>query len=144
MKLATYLNFEGQCKAAFEYYAEHLGGQLEGMMTFADSPMAEEATPENRDQIMHACMSIDGQLLMGSDCPPEYFEKQQGISVMLGVDSVPEAERIFNALAVNGEIKMPLAETFWAERFGMVTDQFGTPWMINCEGAQNNCADQQK
>ncbi len=138
MKLASYLNFEGQCKAAFEYYAEHLGGKMEGMFTFGESPMAEETAPENRDHIMHACMNIDGHLLMGSDCPPEYFEKQQGISVMLGVDSIEEAERIFKALSQNGQVKMELTETFWAARFGMVTDQFGTPWLINCECQQKD------
>lgn len=138
MKLAPYLNFEGQCKAAFEYYAEHLGGQIEAMFTFGESPMAEETPAEYRDKVMHASMTIAGQTLMASDCPPEYFEKQQGISVMLGVDSIEEAERIYKALAHNGQVKMEMTENFWAARFGMVIDQFGTPWMINCECQQTD------
>lgn len=135
MTVAPYLNFSGNCKSAFEFYQQHLGGEIEGMMTFGEGPMAENCGPGNENMIMHACLKIGNFHIMASDCPPEYFEKQQGISVMLGVDSVEEAERIYNALSEGGTVRMPLEKTFWAERFGMVVDQFGTPWMINCECA---------
>jgi PhnB protein len=70
---------------------------------------------------------------MGSDSPPEQFEKPQGITVSLQVDRPDEADRIFNALAENGAVQMPIGETFWASRFGMLVDQFGIPWMVNCD-----------
>jgi PhnB protein len=72
-------------------------------------------------------------VLMGSDAPPDRYQKTQGTTVALGVDSAEEAERIFHALAENGTVTMPISETFWAVRFGMLNDQFGIPWMINCE-----------
>ena len=72
---------------------------------------------------------------MGSDAPPDRYEAMKGFSVTLGIDDPAEAERIFYALAEQGTVRMPIGKTFWAERFGMVVDQFGTPWMINCERA---------
>ena len=82
---------------------------------------------------MHARLVVTGEALMGSDSPPGRYEATKGMSVALGIDDPEEAERIFGALAENGTIQMPIQETFWALRFGMLVDQFGTPWMINCE-----------
>jgi PhnB protein len=73
--------------------------------------------------------------LMGSDAPPSCYEKMNGFSVTIGIQDPAEAERIFHALADNGTVRMPIQQTFWATRFGMVVDKFGTPWMINCEVA---------
>jgi PhnB protein len=84
---------------------------------------------------MHVCLNLGKRLLMGSDSPPEYFEAPQGFYVQLSIDQPAEAERIFHALAENGRVKMPFEQTFWAFRFGMLVDQFGTPWMVNCEKA---------
>ena len=137
MKSNTYLFFDGQCEAAFKFYEKCLGGKIVDMMTYddtpKDSPMAEQIDPEMRHKIMHAYLTIGEVELMGSDSPPEYFEKPQGFSVSLHFKDAAEGERIFNALAANGMVKMPLEETFWASRFGMLVDQFGTPWMINCD-----------
>src|SRR5262245_54062309 len=127
MKLNPYLNFNGQCKEAFEFYAKVLGGKIEGMMTWGESPAAEHTAPEMRDRIIHASMVVGDQILMASDSPPEYFEKAQGISVTINLTDTQEGERIFNALAENGTVRMPFEKTFWAEGFGMVTDRFGTP-----------------
>ncbi len=82
---------------------------------------------------MHAAMSVGDSLLMGADDPPDHFRQPQGFSVAIQLTDPAEAERIFKTLAEHGAIQMPMQETFWATRFGMVVDQFGTPWMINCE-----------
>ncbi len=133
MQLSTYLNFNGQCEAAFKYYEQCLGGKIEMMMTHGDSPMAEQTPPEWRDKIMHARLLVGKTALMGSDAPPQRYEKPQGFAVALAVDSPSDAERIFQALSENGTVSMPLQETFWAARFGMLVDRFSIPWMINCD-----------
>ncbi len=133
MKLNTYLSFNDECEAAFKFYEQCLGGKIDSMMTYGDSPMAEQTPPEKLDKIMHVSLIVGDTVLMGSDAPPQMFEKPQGFSVSLVFDDAVEAERIFNALAENGTVQMPLQETFWAARFGMVVDRFGTPWMINCD-----------
>jgi len=132
MRLNTHLSFNGQCQAAFEYYEKCLGGKIGMMMKYGDSPMGSQSSPEWRDKIIHATLAAGNELLTGADAPPELYQKPQGFSVLLGVDEAAEAERIFKVLAEGGTIQMPLQETFWALRFGMLIDQFGTPWMINC------------
>ena len=135
MQLNTYLFFNGDCQAAFKFYEQCLGGKIDEMMTYGDSPLAEQTPSKGRDKIMHCQLTVDGMILMGSDAPSDLCEKPQGFSVSLVFKDTVEAERIFNTLAENGMIKMPLQETFWATRFGMLIDRFGTPWMINCEPA---------
>jgi PhnB protein len=135
MQLNPYLTFNGQCEAAFKFYAQCLGGKIEVMITHGNSPMAEQVPAEWRDKIMHARLIVGDNVLMGSDAPPEHYEGIKGFSVSLGVDSTAEAERIFRALAENGTVRMPLQKTFWAEGFGMLADRFGIPWMVNCEQA---------
>jgi PhnB protein len=135
MQLNPYLVFNGQCEAAFKFYERCLGGKIEMMMTHGDSPMAEQVPPEWRNKVMHARLVLSDKVLMGSDAPPDRYEEPKGFSVSVGVDKAAEAERIFNALAQNGTVQMPLQKTFWAERFGMLVDQFGIPWMVNCEPA---------
>jgi PhnB protein len=135
MQLNPYLQFNGQCEAAFKFYESCLGGKIVFKMTIGESPAAKMMPLERHNQILHIRLMVGDKVLMGSDVPPEYYEKPQGFSVTLGVDTPAEAERIFNALAEEGTVRMPLEETFWAQRFGMLSDQFGTPWMINCEKA---------
>jgi PhnB protein len=103
------------------------------MMKYGESPMAAQTPPESRDKIMHARLAVGDKLLMGSDAPAQMYEPMKGIQVTLSVEQPAEADRIFSALAENGSVRMPIQETFWARRFGMLVDQFGTPWMINCE-----------
>ncbi len=133
MQVNPYLHFNGKCEAAFKFYERCLGGKGLAMSTFGDSPMAEQAPPEWRNKIIHARLSVGDTLLMGSDAPPERYAEPKGFSVSLGTSDPAEAERIFHALAENGKVEMPIQETFWAKRFGMLVDQFGIPWMINCE-----------
>lgn len=132
MQLTPYLNFNGQCEAAFKFYEQCLGGKIVAMMTYGSTPAAEHTSPESHDRIIHARLLVGEAVLMGSDSPPEYFEAPKGMYVSLHIDDPAEAERIFHALAEGGAVRMPIEETFWAVRFGMVTDRFGTPWMINC------------
>lgn len=133
MQLHPYLNFNGTCDAAFKFYEKVLGGKITLKLRFGETPMAEQCPPGSQDQIAHVRLESGSMVLLGSDCPPEYFEKAQGTVLSLNVDSIAEAERVFNALKENGSVKMPLEKTFWAVRFAMLTDQFGTPWMVNCE-----------
>ena len=137
MKLNTYILFNGQCEEAFKLYEQCLGGKIVMKMTHGESPMAEQVSPEWRDKVMHVRLEVDDQALMGSDSPPEYYEKAQGFSVSISVTDPAKAESIFNALAEGGNVKMPIQETFWAQRFAMLTDRFGIPWMINCDKAQS-------
>jgi PhnB protein len=132
MKLHPYLSFNGECQAAFKFYEQCFGGKIEMMMTYGNSPMAAQTPPDLLDKIMHVTLNVGDMVLMGADVYNSY-EKPQGFSVSLVLDDPAEAERIFNALAENGTVKMPIQETFWAKRFGMAIDRFGTPWMINCD-----------
>jgi PhnB protein len=135
MRVNPYLHFNGQCEAAFKFYAKCLGAKIEMMMTHEGTPAAEHVPPDWLKKIMHARISVGDTLLMASDAPPGRYEKPQGFSVSLLVDKPAEAERVFKALAEKGTVTMPMAETFWAERFGMLVDQFGIAWMVNCEKA---------
>jgi len=133
MQLNPYLTFKGQCEAAFRYYEKCLGGKIVRMITHGETPVAKEVPPEWQNKIIHACLDVGGQLLMGSDAPPNRYEESKGFSVMLDVKEPEEAERIFRALSEKGTVRMPIQETFWAQRFGMLIDQFGIPWMVDCE-----------
>ena len=84
-------------------------------------------------KVMHASLFVGDNVLMASDAPPDQFKSMQGFSVSFQVDDPAEADRVFNALAEGATVTMPIAETFWASRFGMLTDRFGTPWMVNCD-----------
>jgi PhnB protein len=131
MKLNAYLLFNGRCEEAFQFYHQVLGGKIEAMIRHAGSP-AEAATPvEWRDKIMHARLNVEGAVLMGSDAPPDRYQQAKGFSVAINVEDPKEAERIFHGLAEGGNVGMPIQETFWAARFGMLVDRFGTPWMVN-------------
>ena len=140
MKLNPYLYFNGDCEAAFKFYEQNLGAKIEAMMPHEGSPAADHVPAEWRSKILHACLRIGDQVLMASDAPPGSFEKQQGFSINIGVNDPSEAERLFRALSENGKVTMPIAETFWAARFGMLVDRFGIPWMVNCEKATEKAA----
>jgi PhnB protein len=141
MNLNAYLTFDGNCAEAFAYYAQHLGGTIVATMKFSDAPEGGGCGPEMNDKVMHSCMTIDGHTLMGSDAVSEYcpYEPLKGISIALHPTSVEEAERLFAALSDGGKVEMPLAKTFWAERFGTCTDKFGVPWMFNYSEPNPDC-----
>ncbi len=113
------------------------------MMDHKGTPAEEHVAPEWRDKILHACLEIDGQMLMASDAPPNNSDgPMRSVSVSVGVKTPEEADRIFAGLAEGAiRIAMPMAETFWSPRFGMLTDRFGTSWMVGAEmpADQANC-----
>ena len=118
---------------AFKFYEQCLGGKIEAMMPHAGTPAEEHVPVEWRDKIMHARLAVGDGVLMGSDAPPERYEKPRGFSVSLQIKDPAQADRAFHALAEGGAVQMPIQPTFWAARFGMLVDRFGTPWMINCD-----------
>lgn len=133
MQLNPYLTFNGQCEAAFRFYEQSLGARVDLMIPHAGSPAESQVPPGWGSKIMHARLTLGEQVLMASDAPPERYQKPQGFSISLQARDAAEAERVFGALAEQGSVTMPIQETFWAARFGMVVDRFGTPWMVNCD-----------
>ena len=133
MQLNPYLHFNGQCEAAFKFYEQCLGGKIEAMVSHVGTPAEAQVPSEWRDKIMHARLVVGGEVLMGMDAPPDRYKEPKGFNVSLQFNHVKEAERVFHALAENGKVGMPLQQTFWAARFGMLVDRFGIPWMINGE-----------
>ena len=136
MQLNPYLSFDGRCEAAFKFYEKVLGGKIVAMMTFGETPMKDQMPAEWHGKIAHARLTVGDAVLMGGDPPPQHYQPPKGITVTLGTVDPAEAERVFEALSEGGMVTMPIAETFWARRFGMLTDRFGIPWMINCERLQ--------
>lgn len=137
MQANIYLFFNGNCEEAFAHYAKVMGARIETMMPHKGTPAEQEMLPEWRDKILYACLKIGDTAIMASDAPPgRQHDRAQGFSVSLGVDTPAEAERIFAALCDGaGPPTMAMGPTFFAARFGMVTDRFGVPWMIVCEKA---------
>ena len=133
MQLNPYMLFNGDCAEAFKFYEETLGGKIVGLFKYSETPGAEHAPPDWGDKVMHATITIGDQKLMGSDPPPGRYEAPKGMSVSISLDDRDKGERIFNALAEGGTTLMPFQQTFWAKGFGMCTDRFGIPWMVNCE-----------
>lgn len=133
MQLNPYLMFDGNCEAAITFYAELFGGKVEMMLRHAGSPAEAQTPKEWLEKILHARLSIGDQLIMASDAPPGHFQKPQGFSVSMTFTSEAEIERVYKGLATGAQIMMPLAPTFWAARFAMLTDRFGVPWMLNYE-----------
>ncbi|HET8790492.1 MAG TPA: VOC family protein [Modicisalibacter sp.] len=136
MQLNPYLFFNGQCEEAFKHYAQCLGGNLDALHSYDEAPAADDSPCNMPGKIMHARLSVGNWVLMGSDSSAEHFEQPQGFAVTANVDDPTEAERVFQGLAEGGTVRMPIEETFWAVRFGMLVDRFGIPWMVNCEKAE--------
>lgn len=134
MKLQPYLNFDGNCAEAFRFYEQVLGGKA-AIQSFRDSPMAGGTAAEHLDRTLHASLEVGDQVILGSDSWPGQHATPQGFAVSISVNDEGEAERLFSQLSENGTVQMPLQETFWAARFGMLVDRYGTPWMVNCETA---------
>jgi PhnB protein len=130
--LNPYLFYNGNCEAAFKYYEKVLGGKIEFMMRADEGPADMKPEPGWEKKIMHARMSVNGQILMASDAPPGHHRQPQGFSVSLTVPDLAAAEKTFKALAEGGSENMPFGKTFFSKGFGMCVDQFGQPWMVNC------------
>ncbi len=130
-KLDPYLFFDGNCAEAMQFYQRTIGGRIEAMLTYADSPEPGHCPAGSDHRIMHACINLSGQLLMASDCPEgQPYDGMKNVALSLNYPNVDEAKAIFEALSTGGKVIMPLGPTFWAEIFGMLTDRYGTSWMI--------------
>lgn len=131
-QLHAYLSFNGNCAEAMKYYARLFGAKIETMMTYGEVPGGEPPPASHAGKIMHAFLVHKDFSLMAGDMPPGMpYGGVQGVMLALTFDKVADAERTFAALADGGQVQMPMAEAFWAERFGMVTDRYGVPWGIN-------------
>jgi PhnB protein len=131
MSVSPYLQFSGNCAEALAFYESGLGATVTFRITHGETPMP--ATPGWEDKIMHASFTVLGSTIMGSDAPAGMYHKPAGFRVSVSPATPEQAQTFFDALAAGGTIDMPLQKTFWAKAFGMVTDKFSIPWMINCE-----------
>jgi PhnB protein len=133
MQLTPYLSFKGDCEEAFRFYERCVGARVGTLFRYGGSPMADQAPPGWTDKVMHGSVTIAGREIMGADIVPDRYEQPKGISLSLQIGQAADAERIFRDLSAGGTVVMPLGKTFWAERFGMLVDRFGIPWLVNCE-----------
>lgn len=129
-KVGPFLNFGGNCLEAFKFYEEHLGGKIHMTMKYGEAPVGPGSPPGDPDWTIYALMTIGESQLMGSDVPPGTFQPSRSVYMSLSVDSIEEAERVNTLLGDGGETFMPMQETFFAIRFSMLRDKFGTLWMI--------------
>jgi PhnB protein len=132
MKLVTYLNFSGTCEEAFQFYAKTLGGKIEFLTRNGESPMADHMPAAMKDKVMHASLATPGGVPMGADHPEGESVEPAGFCVSLQLPVLADAERVFRALSEGGRVRMDFQKTFWSPGFGMCTDRFGIPWMVNC------------
>ncbi|NUO61948.1 MAG: VOC family protein [Gemmatimonadaceae bacterium] len=135
MRLHTYLNYGGNCRQAFEFYERHLGGRITMLQTHAEQPGVQNVPADWKDAVLHARIEIGGTTVFGSDVPPDRFQPMRSAYLTLLVDSSEEAERIYALLVEGGEIFMKMQESFFAHRFAMLRDRFGTSWMLLHERA---------
>ena len=135
MAFHPYLFFSGTCSEAFTRYQEIFGGEL-FMMKMSDAPSDEPVPAEQADLIIHAALTVGGDLLMASDDPTGTVGPVEGISVSYSSADAGEIKRVFDALAEGGQITQPLTETFFSPAFGMCVDRFGTPWMVSADAAE--------
>lgn len=132
MKLNTYINYKGTCREAFQFYEKHLGGKITMMSTFNDMPDKSNLPAENwEDKVLHAQIEIGNGVLMGADIPNA--EPMRSAYITLSIPDTAEVERIYNLFSEGGEIFMKLDKTFFASRFAMLRDKFGTSWMLTSE-----------
>ena len=130
MQLHTYLNYGGNCEQAFQFYEQHLGGKITFLMRHGEQPNSASVAPDWKNAVLHARMTIGGTELLGADIPPDRFQPMRSAYLTLTVDSTAEAERLYALLTDGGQIFMPIQQTFFASRFAMLRDRFGTSWMI--------------
>ncbi len=134
MSLNVYLNFDGQCAEAFNFYKSIFGGDYDIIQTFADGPPDMPVADGDKNKIMHVSLPVGDAVLMGSDVPaqnPTPFQAGNNFAISYAPPSRDEADRVFAALTQGGNVSMPMADMFWGDYFGSGTDKFGINWMIN-------------
>jgi PhnB protein len=134
MQVNPYLSFKGDCEAAFKFYEQCLGARIGGIFRYGGSPIEGQVPADWSDKVMHGNLMFGEMVLQGADLAPQSYVEPKGFSFSIQLADTSEAERIFRELADGGKVLMQLEKTFWAERFGMVVDRFGIPWLINCDG----------
>lgn len=130
MQLHTYLNYGGNCEQAFKFYEKHLGGTITMLMRHGEQPDASKVPEEWKNAVLHARMDLGGTELLGADIPPDRFQPIRSAYLTLTLDSDAEADRVFALLTDGGQVFMPMQDTFFASRFAMLRDRFGTSWML--------------
>lgn len=139
----TYLNFNGNCEDAFNFYKSVFGGEFTYIGRFGEMPESEDykVAEADKNKVMHVSLPIGSSILMGSDCGGDWaptFKQGNNFSVSVSADSKEEADKIFNSLSAGGQITMPLENTFWGDYFGMLTDKYGINWMMSFNEQQKN------
>ncbi len=134
MKVQAYISFGGRCEEALEFYKKSIGAEVTGLMRWKDSPdAAMKPPPGYQEKIMHAAFRIGETQLMADDGMGTQEAEFKGMNLVIEVADDEQAKRIFAALGEGGNVQMPLMKTFWTSSFGMLTDRFGVPWMVNVE-----------
>jgi len=133
LEMNVHLTFPGNCRGAMAFYADVTGGRVESMITYGETPAAEDTPPDRHDDIIHASLNLRGRRLMGADMAGDCYQAPQGAQVHLEYQDPEQAERVFRQLCEGGSTIMPFEQTFWAHRFGMARDRFGIQWMISCQ-----------
>ena len=137
MQLHTYLNYGGNCEEAFKFYEKHLGGKITMMMKHGENPDSNQIQPGSENAVLHARMNLGGTELFGADMPADRFQPIRSAYLSLTLGSDQEADRVFALLSEGGQIFMPMRDTFFASRFAMLRDKFGTSWMLLHPKPQN-------
>jgi len=138
MQVQPYLNFDGRCEEALEFYRRALGAKIEMLMRFKESPDPSMVSPGSEEKVMHSSLRVGDATVLASDGRCQGQTNFQGISLTLSVADAAEAEKRFGALADGGQVQMPLTETFFSPRFGMVADRFGVTWMVLVESQEGH------
>lgn len=131
MQLDVYVNYPGHCEAALRFYEKHLGGQITGIMYHREMPGPSDGPPGWADKVVHARIEIGGTVLMAADIPDA--QPMRSAYLTLTLDTPEDADRVYALLQEGGDVFMPMESTFYAERFAMLRDRFGTSWMLLCE-----------
>jgi len=129
MQLHTYLNYGGNCEEAFRFYEQHLGGKITFLMRHGEQPAPSEIPADWKGKVLHVRMNLGGTELLGADIPS--YQPMRSAYLSLTLTSSEEAERVFGLLSEGGQVFMPMQETFFASRFAMLRDRFGTSWMLD-------------
>ena len=130
MQLHTYLNYGGNCEDAFKFYERHLGGKITMLMRHGEAPNGNNMPADWSRKVLHARMNLGGTELLGADIPTDRFQPIRSAYLSLTLESDKDADRVFALLSDGGQVFMPMQETFFASRFAMLRDKFGTSWML--------------
>jgi PhnB protein len=130
MLVQPYLNFDGRCEEALEFYKKAIGAKVGMLMRFKDAPDESMITPGNANKVMHSQVQVGDSTVLMSDGRCSGKPNFHGVALTISAKTEAEADRIFNGLAEGGQVQMPLGKTFFSPRFGMLADKFGVGWMV--------------